>query len=110
MQPLGREVQVGGHHAEKAEGGDGANPLVASVLVHAVKRGVLLVQLQREAEAVLVVFLPLRKGKRGNVFGDVENVFQRNALRAVVANHFIVHHERSLESRQRSKGTLSTTQ
>ena len=97
LETLCREAEIGSDHAEKAEGSDGANPLIPTVLIQTIERGALLVELQSEAVAVLVFFLCVRNGKSGNVLGDGENVFQKNAFREVVARRFVVHRERLLE-------------
>ena len=64
LETLCGEAEIGSDHAEKAEGGDGANPFIPTVLIQTIERGVLLVELQREAEAVLVLFLRVRKRER----------------------------------------------
>lgn len=61
METLCREAEIGSDHAEKAEGSDGANPLIPTVLIQTIERGALLVELQSEAVAVLVFFLRVRK-------------------------------------------------
>ena len=65
LETLCREAEIGSDHAEKAEGSDGANPLIPTVLIQTIERGALLVELQSEAVAVLVFFLCVRKeGKK----------------------------------------------
>lgn len=81
LESLCGKIDVGSDHIEKTERRDASNPIVATVLVQTVERGVLLVEQQRETVAVFIVLLGVSEEQRERSTSlEMPRMFSRGML------------------------------